>query len=147
MRTELKGKKRVSFSDHATLSQPPHHTHSYLYHGIEHFLASWWQLQFSFRKERVLSGGGGGRGSLGKWEGQSPGSQAQALPLPGGTPGQHLTCLGLKLFLRGFQQIRSNFLATELFTDNVLRTSKDKTDRYGVGNSESLCASVYSSVK
>lgn len=32
-------------------------------------------------------------------------------------PGHHLTSLGLRLIPRGFQQIRANFLATELFNE------------------------------
>lgn len=35
---------------------------------------------------------------------------------PGGT-WHHLTSLGLRLIQRGFQQIRANFLATELFNE------------------------------
>lgn len=42
------------------------------------------------------------------------------LAAPAATPGgtwHHLTSLGLGLIPRGFQQIRANFLATQLFNE------------------------------
>lgn len=79
------------------------------------------------------------------------GTITQELDAQAATPSgtwHHFTSLGFRLTLRGFQQIRSNCLATQLFNEvGLILNLKIGNRRKEWGNSESLCALVYPAVK